>query len=175
VRPCVAADYDGAVALQHWIHHYSDLGVKPENFLVVVNSNKVGWCRLNPVESRVESAWFQRLKLRYDESPSNFAFNLNLRRYNEGERTKEVDECTRILDEKGIGYVLWLTQYSSEVMYKHRMELMSKAGGLLRTSTRPTSSLSSSSSSSPSSSSSSSTTTSSSSSSSSARRYEHSP
>jgi len=70
-RPCVAADYDGAVALQHWIHHYSDLGVKPENFLVVVNSNK-------------------------------------------GERTAEVDDCTRILDEKGVGYVLWLTQYSSE-------------------------------------------------------------
>lgn len=79
----VAADYDGATILRHWVHHYLDLGVKPENFLVVVNSKT-------------------------------------------GERTKEVDECTRILDENGIGYVLWLSQYSSEIMYKYRMELQAK-------------------------------------------------
>jgi hypothetical protein len=29
----------------------------------------------------IESAWVQRLKLRYDELVSNFAFNFNLRRY----------------------------------------------------------------------------------------------
>jgi hypothetical protein len=75
----------GATILQHWIHHYLDLGVKPEHFLVVVNSKT-------------------------------------------GERTKEVDECTRILDEKGIAYVLWLSQYSSEIMYKYRMELQAKVG-----------------------------------------------
>ena len=30
---------------------------------------------------RVECLWFQRLKLRYDKTFSNFAFNFNLRRY----------------------------------------------------------------------------------------------
>ena len=29
----------------------------------------------------VDSAWFQRLKLRYEEPLSNFAFKLNVRRY----------------------------------------------------------------------------------------------
>jgi hypothetical protein len=38
----------------------------------------VGWCRLNPVESRVERDWFQSLKLKYDELLSN----LNLRHCN---------------------------------------------------------------------------------------------
>ena len=79
----IAADYDGATILRHWLHHYLDLGIKPENFLVVVNSKS-------------------------------------------GKRTKEVNECTHMLDEKGIEYVLWLSQYSSEVMYKYRMELQSK-------------------------------------------------
>jgi hypothetical protein len=45
---------------------------------------KVGCCRLNPVEARVGSTWFQRLKLRYDEPLSNFAFNFNLRHYSKG-------------------------------------------------------------------------------------------
>jgi hypothetical protein len=50
--------------------------------------DKVGRCRLNPVEARVaiearvESAWFKRLRLTYEEPLSNFAFNFNLRRYN---------------------------------------------------------------------------------------------
>jgi len=79
----VAADYDGAILLHHWVHHYLDLGVRPEHFLVVINSKA-------------------------------------------GKRTKEVDECAKILDDKGIGYVLWLTQYSSEIMYKYRMELQTK-------------------------------------------------
>jgi len=39
----------------------------------------VGRCRFNPVEVRVESAWFQLLKLKYDEPLSHFAFNFNLR------------------------------------------------------------------------------------------------
>ena len=39
----------------------------------------VGRCRLKPVESCVESAWSQRLKLKYDELLSNVAFNFILR------------------------------------------------------------------------------------------------
>lgn len=35
----IAADYDGAALLPHFISHYRGLGVKPENFLVVVNHN----------------------------------------------------------------------------------------------------------------------------------------
>jgi len=34
------------------------------------------------VGTLVESAWFRCLKLVYDESLSNFAFDFNLRRYN---------------------------------------------------------------------------------------------
>jgi len=35
------------------------------------------WCRFTPVEARVESAWFQRLQLSYEEPLSTFAFNFN--------------------------------------------------------------------------------------------------
>eukprot|EP00240_Pyramimonas_obovata_P004015 CAMPEP_0118947022 /NCGR_PEP_ID=MMETSP1169-20130426/45240_1 /TAXON_ID=36882 /ORGANISM="Pyramimonas obovata, Strain CCMP722" /LENGTH=358 /DNA_ID=CAMNT_0006893145 /DNA_START=125 /DNA_END=1198 /DNA_ORIENTATION=- len=35
----IAADYDGATMLPHFVKHYLGLGVKPENFLVVVNHN----------------------------------------------------------------------------------------------------------------------------------------
>ena len=38
-------------------------------------------CKLQVFERRAESAWFQRLKLNYDEPVSNFAFNSNLRPY----------------------------------------------------------------------------------------------
>jgi len=44
---------------------------------------KVGRCRL-PVSKPVLKAqrlWYQRLKLQYDETLSNFAFKFNLRRY----------------------------------------------------------------------------------------------
>ena len=79
----VAADYDGAVLLKQFVHHYIDLGIKPENFLVVINSKS-------------------------------------------GFRTEEFDKCAKILDKLGIPYHEWLTQYSSEVMYKHRMQLLEK-------------------------------------------------
>jgi len=79
----VAADYDGAVLLKQFVHHYTDLGIKAENFLVVINSKS-------------------------------------------GFRTAEFDECAKILDNLGIPYHEWLTQYSSEVMYKHRMQLLEK-------------------------------------------------
>jgi hypothetical protein len=41
----------------------------------------VGRCRLNRVETSVESAWFHRLNLEYDEPLSNVAFNFRLRGY----------------------------------------------------------------------------------------------
>jgi hypothetical protein len=46
--------------------------------------NKVGWCKLKLVETRIESAWYQRLKLNYDNLLSSSAFNLNVWHYNEG-------------------------------------------------------------------------------------------
>jgi len=36
---------------------------------------------LKRVDTSVERAWFQRLKLEYDEALSNFVFKFNLRRY----------------------------------------------------------------------------------------------
>ena len=41
----------------------------------------VGRRKVNGLESRVESAWFQRLKLKCDELVSSFAFNFKLRPY----------------------------------------------------------------------------------------------
>ena len=38
-------------------------------------SSEVGQCKLKVFQSCVESAWFQRLKLKYDKLLSNFAFN----------------------------------------------------------------------------------------------------
>jgi hypothetical protein len=54
---------------------------------------KVGRCRLNPLKPRVESAWFQRLKLGYDEPLSRFAFNFDLRRYIKDEDIGHVSEA----------------------------------------------------------------------------------
>jgi hypothetical protein len=42
--------------------------------------DKVGWCKLKPVEASVDSGWLQRLKLRYEEPVSHFAFKFNVRR-----------------------------------------------------------------------------------------------
>jgi hypothetical protein len=44
-------------------------------------STKVGRRRLNIVETSVESALYQHMKLECDEPLSNFAFKFNLRRY----------------------------------------------------------------------------------------------
>jgi hypothetical protein len=59
----------------------------------------VGRCKSNGVETRVQSAWWQRLKLKCDEQHSTFAFNFNLRRYTMDkitgrlERAKEWDQA----------------------------------------------------------------------------------
>ena len=45
----------------------------------------VGRCRLDPSCSRVDRAWFRRLKLKSDETLLNFALNFHLRRYSMGE------------------------------------------------------------------------------------------
>ena len=42
---------------------------------------KVGRCRLTPGGPQVDRARFQRLKLQYDNSVSDFAYNSKLRRY----------------------------------------------------------------------------------------------
>jgi len=41
-------------------------------------------CRSKPVEPRVDSVWFQRLKQNCDKLLSNFAINFNLRHYTKG-------------------------------------------------------------------------------------------
>ena len=54
-------------------------------------ADEVGRCRVTPVFGRGLTAlgWFQRLKLKYDETISKFAFNFNLRHYNEAEPPHE--------------------------------------------------------------------------------------
>jgi hypothetical protein len=42
---------------------------------------KVGWCWLNPVEPRVESACFQRLKQKYEKPLLSVAFICSFRHY----------------------------------------------------------------------------------------------
>ena len=42
--------------------------------------------QVDPSRSRVDRSWSQRLKLKYDELLSNFAFNFNLRRYTQVRR-----------------------------------------------------------------------------------------
>jgi hypothetical protein len=44
--------------------------------------NLVGWCKLEPIESRVECVLFQRLKLTCVKLLSNVAFRFKLRHYN---------------------------------------------------------------------------------------------
>ena len=41
----------------------------------------VWWCKLKPAFTRVESAWFQRLRLKSDQELSSLAFNFSLRHY----------------------------------------------------------------------------------------------
>ena len=54
-------------------------------------STEPGQCRavqVGSIKTRVESAWFQRLKLKHDVLLSSFAFKFKLRRY-----TKELEEA----------------------------------------------------------------------------------
>ena len=46
--------------------------------------SKAGRGKLTGVETRVQSAWFQRLKLKYDKLLSSFAFEFNWRQYSAG-------------------------------------------------------------------------------------------
>jgi hypothetical protein len=46
---------------------------------------EVGQCTLPPGRPRVDRAWSHRLKLQHDDLLSNFAFSVNLRRYDEAE------------------------------------------------------------------------------------------
>ena len=66
------------------MRHYNAGGEQVRSLLyrAVTRAHMAGWCMLKRVESSVESAWFQRLKLTYNEPLSKFAFNLNLRPYN---------------------------------------------------------------------------------------------
>ena len=59
-------------------HHRARMELLYDEFTAVL---KAGRCNLKPVEARVESAWFQLLKLKYDELLSNSAFEFNSRRY----------------------------------------------------------------------------------------------
>ena len=45
----------------------------------------VGRCSFTPASPRLDRAWIQRSKLKSDETLSNFAFDLKLRRYTSGE------------------------------------------------------------------------------------------
>ena len=47
-------------------------------------------CKLKPVETRDESAYFQSLELRYDRQLSTFVFKFNVRHYVTAEDGKEV-------------------------------------------------------------------------------------
>jgi len=58
--------------------------------MLIKPADLVGRCKLKPVETRVESAWFQRLKLKYDTPVSEFAFKFKLRRYKWVDKMKAV-------------------------------------------------------------------------------------
>ena len=90
-------------------------------------NTKAGRCRLKPVETSVERAWFQRLKRTYDKLLiSIFAFNLNVRLYNKAIAAAPVQDF-KAADEERTGPLV--------------DTLTIQAGGLsplLRRSNRPT-------------------------------------
>jgi len=62
--------------------------------------DEVGRCRLTASKSvlKAKRLWFQRLKLQYDETLSNFAFNFNSRRYNEEDDTEDLLRAQLMVD-----------------------------------------------------------------------------
>jgi len=58
-----------------------DKTVLGEKQIKQLQDQLVGQCRSNPRQTRVYNAWFKRLKLKYDDPLSNFAFNFILCRY----------------------------------------------------------------------------------------------
>ena len=44
-----------------------------------------------PMKPKLKASGSKRLKLKSDTLPSNFAFNFNLRRFNEGQRGRDAD------------------------------------------------------------------------------------
>ena len=59
--------------------------------------------QVDPIKPTLKPPGTQRLKLKYDEVLSNFAFKFNLRRYNE----ERAEACTREADEKRQLKVRW--------------------------------------------------------------------
>ena len=53
------------------------------------------------IKSALKSSGIKRLKLEYDEPPSNFAFNLNLRRYTKPKPTDPKTSATQSGDTAG--------------------------------------------------------------------------
>ena len=79
--PYLPAVHDAVAAGRAWLGFWQ--GRAGSETEAGFGGHEAGRCRLTPVESHVESAWIQLLKVQYDKLPSTFAFNFNLRRYNE--------------------------------------------------------------------------------------------
>jgi hypothetical protein len=52
--------------------------------------------QLDPIKLTLKAPGNKRLKLKYDELPSNFAFNFNLRRHNEEAEKDRIDMQTLV-------------------------------------------------------------------------------
>ena len=85
---------------------------------------KVTRCKLT-LQTRVESAWFLRLKLKYDTLLSSFAFNLRLRPYaaamlrmNIDPRLADRRRIVEYYDSDGDGYIQW-NEFVRRVLPEH--------------------------------------------------------
>jgi len=90
----------------------------------------VGWCKSKPVETRVGSAWFQRLKVNYDKLLSNCAFYFNLRHYT-AEAWMRVAECSTELASRGGGPAAPQAQFSTSTHDPWQTVTRKRKGGKL--------------------------------------------
>jgi hypothetical protein len=57
------------------LRRYTMAGLESSVMTLTSRLNEVGWCMLKLVDIRVDSAWFQLVKLKYAMLLSTFAFN----------------------------------------------------------------------------------------------------
>jgi hypothetical protein len=68
------------------LRHYSTV---PLSVFFPYAPIEVGWCNLKPCETRVESAWYHRWRLTYDDPLSSSSYNCKVRRYMSAHRKRD--------------------------------------------------------------------------------------
>ena len=79
--------------------------------------------QVDPIKPKLKAPGTKSLKLKYDNPPSSFAFNCDLRRYNPAEITAKTSAQQVLADNIGLGLAVSATAMTGRLA-SHRLRLM---------------------------------------------------